>query len=36
MFVVMGIFSGPSGYHEPSATDAQRRIIDFFNAQLRS
>jgi carboxymethylenebutenolidase len=36
MFVVMGIFSGPSVYHGPSATDAQRRIIDFFSAQLRA
>jgi carboxymethylenebutenolidase len=35
IFVVMGMFAGPAGYHEPSARDARRRIISFFNAHLR-
>jgi len=36
IFVVMGTFAGPSGYHEPSAVDARRRIVAFFDRQLRS
>jgi carboxymethylenebutenolidase len=36
IFVVMGKFTGTSDYHEPSATDARRRIVSFFNAHLRS
>lgn len=35
IFVVMGKFAGPSGYHEPSARDARRRIVAFFSAHLR-
>jgi len=33
--IVMGKLMG-SGYHEPSAQDARRRIIAFFNTYLRS
>jgi carboxymethylenebutenolidase len=29
VFIVMGKFAGPSGYHEPSAHDARRRIVSF-------
>ena len=29
--IVMGKFAGPSGYHEPSARDAHRRIVSFFS-----
>jgi carboxymethylenebutenolidase len=36
IFVVMGAFAGPSGYHEPSAKDARRRIASFFDRHLRS
>jgi carboxymethylenebutenolidase len=36
IFVVMGTFAGPSGYHERSATDARRRIVAFFDRHLRS
>lgn len=36
IFVVMGRFAGPSGYHEPSAADARRRIVTFFDRHLRS
>jgi len=36
IFVVMGKFGGPSGYHEPSASDARRRIVGFFNRHLQS
>jgi carboxymethylenebutenolidase len=36
IFVVMGTFGGPSGFHERSATDARRRIVAFFDRQLRS
>jgi carboxymethylenebutenolidase len=36
MFVVMGKFAGASGYHEPSALDARRRIVSFFDAHLTS
>jgi carboxymethylenebutenolidase len=35
IFVVMGKFAGPSGYHEPSAQDARRRIVTFFSTHLR-
>lgn len=35
IFVVMGKFSGPSGYHEPSAKDARRRIVSFFDRHLK-
>ncbi len=35
IFVVMGMFGGPSGYHEPSATDARRRIVSFFDRHLQ-
>jgi carboxymethylenebutenolidase len=35
IFIVMGKFAGPSGYHEPSARDARRRIVAFFRAHLR-
>jgi carboxymethylenebutenolidase len=35
IFVVMGTFAGPSGYHEPSAHDARRRIVTFFSAHLK-
>ena len=34
VFVVMGKFAGPSGYHEPSARDARRRIAAFFGTHL--
>jgi carboxymethylenebutenolidase len=36
IFVVMGTFAGPAGYHEPSAADARRRIVAFFDRHLRS
>lgn len=35
IFIVMGKLAGPSGYHEPSAQDARRRIVAFFGAHLR-
>jgi len=35
IFVVMGRFAGVSGYHEPSAQDARRRIVRFFRTHLR-
>ena len=35
IFVVMGRFAGPAGYHEPSAQDARRRIVGFFRTHLR-
>jgi carboxymethylenebutenolidase len=35
LFVVMGKFAGPAGYHDPSAQDARRRIIGFFRTHLR-
>jgi carboxymethylenebutenolidase len=35
VFVVMGAFSGPSKYHDPSAKDARRRILAFFDHHLR-
>jgi carboxymethylenebutenolidase len=34
LFIVMGRFAGPSGYHEPSAQDARRRIVAFFSEHL--
>lgn len=34
IFVVMGRLAGPSGYHEPSAQDARRRIVAFLRARL--
>jgi carboxymethylenebutenolidase len=34
IFAVMGIFSGASDYHEPSAKDARRRIVAFFRTHL--
>jgi len=36
IFVVMGAFAGPAGYHEPSARDARSRIAAFFDRHLRS
>jgi len=36
IFVVMGKFAGPAGHHEPSASDARRRIVAFFNTHLGS
>ena len=36
LFAVMGKFASGSGYHEPSARDARRRILAFFDAHLRS
>ena len=35
LFVVMGKLTG-AAYHEPSAQDARRRIVSFFNAHLKS
>ena len=35
-FAVTGKLAPGAGYHEPSAQDARRRIIAFFNQQLRS
>jgi carboxymethylenebutenolidase len=35
LFVVMSKITG-AGYHEPSAQDARRRIISFFNKHLKS
>jgi dienelactone hydrolase len=35
LFVVMGKISGAK-YHEPSAQDARRRIVSFFNTHLKS
>jgi carboxymethylenebutenolidase len=35
IFVVMGKFAGPAGYHEPSARDARQRIVSFFETHLR-
>jgi carboxymethylenebutenolidase len=34
VFVVMGAFAGPAGYHDPSARDARRRITAFFDRHL--
>ena len=36
IFAVMGVFAGASDYHEPSAQDARRRIVSFFNAHLKA
>ena len=36
MFVVMGKFAGPAGFHEPSARDARSRIVAFFTRHLKS
>jgi carboxymethylenebutenolidase len=36
IFVVMGRFAGPAGYHQPSANDARFRIVAFFNRHLKS
>lgn len=35
LFAVMGKFAG-GGYHEPSAQDARRRILSFFNTHLKA
>ncbi len=35
VFVVMGVFAGASDCHGPSAQDARRRIVSFFNTHLR-
>lgn len=35
LFMVMGKFAWPSGYHQPSANDARRRIVAFFDEQLK-
>jgi carboxymethylenebutenolidase len=35
IMAVMGRLAGPSGYHEPSATDARRRIVSFFDRHLQ-
>jgi carboxymethylenebutenolidase len=34
IFVLMGRFAGVSGYHQPSAQDARRRIVSFFRTHL--
>jgi len=36
MFAVTGALMGGSGYHDPSAQDARRRIVAFFDRHLRS
>ncbi len=36
ILTVMGRFAGPSGLHEPSARDARRRIVSFFNTHLKA
>jgi carboxymethylenebutenolidase len=36
LFVVMGTLAGGGGYHEPSARDARRRIVSFFNTRLKA
>jgi carboxymethylenebutenolidase len=35
IFVVMGTFAGPAGYHEASAKDARQRIVSFFDTHLK-
>lgn len=35
IFAVMGAFAGASDYHEPSARDARRRILSFFDRHLK-
>ena len=34
IFVLMGRFAGVSGYHQPSAQDARRRIVSFVRTHL--
>jgi carboxymethylenebutenolidase len=36
LLVVMARFSSPSRYHEPSAQDARRRILSFFDRHLKA
>jgi carboxymethylenebutenolidase len=36
LFAVLGKLSPGAGYHEPSAQDARRRIIAFFDARLKA
>ena len=36
LFAVFGKLSPGSGYHEPSARDARRRIVAFFDAHLKT
>ena len=36
LFAVMGKFAGGGGYHEPSAQDARRRILSFFDTHLKA
>lgn len=36
LYAVMGRFASGVGYHEPSAQDARRRIVAFFDAHLGS
>jgi hypothetical protein len=36
LFAVMGkLAPGVAGYHEPSAQDARRRIVSFFDTHLK-
>jgi len=35
LFVLLGKIAG-GGYHEPSAEDARRRIVSFFNTHLKA
>jgi carboxymethylenebutenolidase len=36
LFAAMGRLTGRIGYHEPSAVDARRRIVSFFDVHLRA
>ena len=36
LFAVLGKLTPGAGYHEPSAQDARRRIISFFDARLKA
>ncbi len=36
LFAVLGKLSPGAGCHEPSAQDARRRIIAFFDARLKA
>jgi carboxymethylenebutenolidase len=36
LFAAMGRLTGGIGYHEPSAVDARRRIVSFFDVHLRA
>lgn len=36
LFAAMGRLTGGIGYHEPSAVDARRRIVSFFDRHLRA